>query len=63
MRHTRSMAKRPKRPRDPAQLAKLIGDIAAGEVPNDAPKGPETRITLVRRAAGKKGGVAAQERQ
>jgi hypothetical protein len=28
----RSKTKRPKRPRDPAQLAKLIVDIAVGEV-------------------------------
>ena len=26
---------RPKRPRDPAQLAKLVVDMATGEVPND----------------------------
>ena len=25
----------PRRPRDPAQLAKLVVDIATGEVPND----------------------------
>lgn len=54
--------KRPARPRDPAQLAKLIGDIATGELPNDSPKGPESRITLVRRAAGKKGGKASRAR-
>lgn len=51
------MAK-PRRPRDPMQLAKLIGDMATGEIPNDSPKGPESHITLVRRAAGKKGGKA-----
>lgn len=28
------MTKHPKRPRDPAQLAKLIGDIATGEIEN-----------------------------
>ena len=27
--------KRPRRPRDPAQLAKLAVDMATGEVPND----------------------------
>lgn len=31
------MAKRPARPRDPMQLAKLIGDIATGEAPNERP--------------------------
>jgi hypothetical protein len=30
--HTLAMAKHPKRPRDPAQIAKLIVDIAIGEV-------------------------------
>jgi hypothetical protein len=29
------MAKHPKRPRDPAQLAKLIVDIATGEVEDE----------------------------
>ena len=32
MRDTFSMANNPKRPRDPIALAKLIGDIATGEV-------------------------------
>jgi hypothetical protein len=31
------MATKPKRPRDPVQLAKLIGDIATGEVQEKAP--------------------------
>ncbi len=31
------MAKRPKRPRDPAQLAQFILEIATGERPNDSP--------------------------
>ena len=34
------MAKKPARPRDPNQIAKLILDITTGEVPNDSPKGP-----------------------
>ena len=38
------MAKRPKRPRDPAQLAKLIGDIATGQAQN-VPVPPETPAT------------------
>ena len=29
-----------KRPRDPMQLAKLVGDIATGEVEDRAPEGP-----------------------
>jgi hypothetical protein len=52
------MLKRPKRPRDPMQLAKLVIDMATGEVPNDSPRGPESHITKVRRAAGIKGGKA-----
>jgi len=32
--------KKPKRPRDPNQLAKLIVEITTGERPNDSPKGP-----------------------
>ena len=35
------MTERPKRPRDPIQLAKPVIDIATGEVPNDSPKGAE----------------------
>jgi hypothetical protein len=52
------MAKRPKRPGDFAQRGKLIVDILTGERPNDSPKGPEIRISTVRRAAAKKGGKA-----
>jgi hypothetical protein len=47
---------RPKRPRDPNQLAKLIADIATGEVEDQAavgtPKGERGR------AGGAKGGKA-----
>lgn len=54
--HIQSMAKHPKRPRDPAQLAKLMVDIATGAV-SDADiagkKAPE-----LGRAGGLKGGVA-----
>lgn len=35
------MANRPKRPRDPSQLAKLILDIATGGRQNDSPKSPK----------------------
>lgn len=51
------MPKRPKRPRDPAQLAKLIGDIAIGEVQDHRPA-PETPTTEARRMGGLKGGKA-----
>jgi hypothetical protein len=40
--------KRPKRPRDPAQLAKLMIDIASGEI--------EDRAPTVRRAGSVGGG-------
>ena len=52
------MAKHPKRPRDPNQLAKLIVDISTGEVPNDSPKGPDTAAIQARRKGGLKGGTA-----
>lgn len=32
--HISGMAKHPKRPRDPAQLAKFIVDVATGEIAN-----------------------------
>lgn len=35
---------RPKRPRDPNQLAKLIVDISTGELPNDSSKEPESVV-------------------
>ena len=47
-------AKRPKRPRDPAQLAKLMIDIASGEVQDSTPGGGPTRG----RPGGLKGGAA-----
>ena len=51
--------KKPSRPRDPAQLAKLIGDIAIGERPNDSPKpGTEPEEIAWRRKGGRKGGKA-----
>jgi hypothetical protein len=47
----------PKRPRDPNQLAKLIVDIAVGEVTDDV--SPKKRATSVRgRSGGLKGGKA-----
>jgi hypothetical protein len=43
-----------KRPRDPAQLAKLMIDIASGEVTEDQPTAKQTRA----RKGGTKGGPA-----
>jgi hypothetical protein len=47
------MAKTPKRPRDPNQLAKLIVGIAAGDEPNERPEKDEAAVAL-----GRKGGKA-----
>lgn len=52
----------PKRPRDPAQLAKLMIDIASGEVVEDAPERSERRknpaAVELGRLGGYKGGIA-----
>ncbi len=52
------MAKRPARPRDPNQLAKLILDMTTGEIPNDSPKAPDSPAIQARRKGGLKGGKA-----
>jgi hypothetical protein len=53
------MAKRPARPRDPNQLAKLIlVDMTTGELPNDSPKAPDSPAIQARRKGGLKGGKA-----
>ncbi len=49
--------KRPKRPRDPAQLAKLMIDIASGEV-EDTKFAPDTPASEFARQGGLKGGRA-----
>lgn len=48
------MVTKPKRPRDPFQLAKLIGDISTGEVVD----APETKKIKATRASGSKGGAS-----
>ena len=53
------MATKPKRPRDPNQLAKLILDMTTGETTNDSPKAKDTPATEARRKGGLKGGKAA----
>lgn len=52
--------KHPKRPRDPAQLAKLIVDIVTGEAQDtsNSDKGP---MSALERAGGLKGGRARAE--
>lgn len=46
----------PKRPRDPNQLAKLIADIATGDVDDAAPT--ESEMAKLGREGGLKGGSA-----
>jgi hypothetical protein len=50
--------KRPKRPRDPAQLAKLMIDIASGEVEDREPTPEEQGKDPAAAALGRKGGAA-----
>jgi hypothetical protein len=52
------MSKHPKRPRDPAQLAKLIVDIATGQVEDREPTPEEQGKDPAAVALGKKGGAA-----
>lgn len=49
------MAKRLKRPRDPLSLAKLIGDIATGQVEDAKPDDGKDPAAV---ALGKRGGAA-----
>lgn len=51
------MAKSPKRPRDPNQLARLIVDIASGDEPNEKPEKDEAAVAL-----GRKGGKARAQK-
>lgn len=51
------MAKHPKRPRDPIQLAKLIGDIATGLV-SEKDSGKDPSAVALGRKGGLKGGNA-----
>lgn len=50
---------RTKRPRDPVQLAKLIGDIATGQAQEPDPDAGKDKTAIARgRKGGLKGGVA-----
>ena len=55
-------AKRPKRPRDPAQLAKLMIDIASGEVEDRESTPEEQGKDAAAVALGRKGGKARASR-
>lgn len=57
-----SMSTKPKRPRDPNQLAKLIADISTGEAENDSPDQDESHSTERARKGGLKGGKARAEK-
>jgi hypothetical protein len=48
----------PKRPRDPAQLAKFVVDVATGEVEDREPTPEEQGKNPAAVALGKKGGAA-----
>lgn len=50
--------KRPRRPGDFAQRAKLIVDMATGSAPRDPEPQPDSPVTLARRKAGRQGGPA-----
>ena len=52
------MTKHPKRPRDPAQLAKRIVDIATGEVEDREPTPEEQGKDPAASSLGRKGGAA-----
>lgn len=53
------MATRPKRPRDPFQLAKLIGDISTGQAQDENPnEGKNPAAVALGRLGGLKGGKA-----
>ena len=57
------MVKRPRRPRDPNQLAKLIVDLAMGEAPRDPERVPESPLIEVRRKGGKARGRTLSARK
>lgn len=50
--------RRKKRPRDPIQLAKLIGDIATGQVDDREPDARDSAAVELGRKGGLKGGKA-----
>jgi len=54
--------KRLKRPRDPVQLAKLVGDIATGQTEDAAPDNRNPAAVELGRLGGKRGGRARAEK-
>jgi hypothetical protein len=55
-------SRRTGRPRDPNQLAKLIADMATGEVPATTEDGRDLAAVMLGRRGGLKGGRARAER-
>ena len=51
-----------KRPRDPVQLAKLIGDIATGQVKDEVDDKKNPHAVALGRLGGLKGGKARNEK-
>ena len=54
--------KRKKRPRDPIQLAKLIGDIATGQTEDSEPDDRNQAAVDLGRLGGQKGGKARTQK-
>lgn len=54
--------KRKKRPRDPVELAKLIGDIATGQADDQIENSKDTAASELGRQGGLKGGKARAEK-
>lgn len=62
--YNRGMPKKPKRPRDTNQLAKLIVDLATGDAEEEKPQddGKDPAAVALGRKGGKKGGKARAEK-
>lgn len=56
------MTRLPKRPRDPAQLAKLMVDLATGEAQDQAQAPDKGPMSVLGRAGGLRGGRARAEK-
>jgi hypothetical protein len=56
------MAKTPKRPRDPNQLAKAIVDIATGDLAESPAEGASSDMATLGRSGGLKGGQMRAEK-
>ena len=56
-----TMPKTPKRPRDMMQLAKLVGEIATGEAPDESGAPPDEKA--VRRGNARAANLTAEQRK